>query len=114
LLPCLLLAACPSPEPEPETPGIEDPTPPEDPCGDGEWGHWGELPDRVYVATWGREGAPGTREDPLASIQAGMDLAAEAGMEGVLVAGEDRGSVYPEMVELDLQHDKLDLRGRCA
>lgn len=83
-------------------------------CGDNVWGQAGELPNRVYVATWGQPDGAGTRDDPLDTIQAGLDRAAWGSKEGVVVAGEDAGSVYPEQVTFERAHDGLSLRGRCA
>lgn len=85
-----------------------------DHCFDDEWGAAGELPDRVFVATWGRADGAGTREDPLDTIQGGLDLAAAQGKQGVAVSGQDGGSVYPEGVIFEPQHSGLSLQGRCA
>lgn len=105
-----LTVGCVPPEPD-ET----DPAPVEvDPCGEAPWGPAGELPDQVYVATWGSWDGEGTRDDPLGSILSGLTHADTLELDGVVVAGGDDGSVYFESVEFPTSYRDLDLRGRCA
>lgn len=116
----LLLLACRSPAPQPgDTSGDEA-----DPCGaaevlDGEAcvpaacgvGPWGDLSldaDTVYVD--GVTNGDGSPESPLATIQAGADLAASRGGGMVAIAA----GTYVENVALANTHDGVHLAGRCA
>lgn len=77
-------------------------------CGTGTWGGLTVDEDTVYVDASASEG-DGSESAPLASIQAGADLAGERG--GGLVA-ISAGS-YLENVALGDEHDGVTLAGRC-
>ncbi len=69
---------------------------------------WAGLAD-VYVDASAEEGGDGSSDSPLQTIQAGADLAGEAGGTVGIAAGR-----YVENLVLGYEHDGVTLSGRCA
>ncbi len=79
-------------------------------CGAGTWGDLALPDDAVYVHASAADGGDGGEDAPLATIQGGLDRAAELGASAVAVGA----GTYVENVELGSEHDGIALIGRCA
>ncbi len=78
-------------------------------CGAGAWGETEPDGGTLHVATWGDDGGDGSRDRPLRSLGAAIDLAtAGAGPEILLAAG-----AYEENLRLDDEQDGIVIVGRC-
>ena len=113
LLLCTLVA-CPAPPEEspcPEGEVLDGETCVPERCWTGEWGAIDRDHDVViHVATRGRSSGDGSEDDPLDSVQAAADLAAEEGGGVVAIAA---GSYVGDLA-LDSSHDEVRVFGRCA
>ena len=79
-------------------------------CGVGPWGRLDRsAADIIYVAPWGEPLGLGTREQPLRSVQAAVERAAEADGGTILVAA----GKYPEEVSVPRTRGGVRIRGRC-
>ncbi len=123
LIPMLvLLTACGGPDPRRPA---DDSAPPVVSCAGGEVmdgdacvpeacgvGTWGNLPidgNTAYVDAAAGEGGDGSAGAPLASIQAGVDLAGGRGGGLVAVAA----GTYVEVIAMGDDHKDVTLAGRC-
>ena len=107
----VLLVACPPPE-EPACPigEVQDVDTGEcvpEHCGSEPWGLIERDSDTIHVALWGDDGWDGSAEWPYRTIQQGADEA-----DGGLVAVA--AGTYVENLELDGDHDGVEIAGRCA
>ena len=106
-----LLVACPSPE-EPACPvgQVQDADTDEcvpEHCGAESWGLIERTGETIHVAPWGDDGWDGSGRWPYRSIQHGADEA-----DGGLLAVA--AGTYVENLELDGDHDGVEIAGRCA
>ncbi len=111
-----LLAACgPGGEPSPACPAgqVQDEESGAcvaERCGADAWGPLDRSSATVYVAPWGDDAGDGSEQQPLLTIQAGVDRAGDAGGAPVAVAA----GTWVENLELGSGHDGVQLNGRCA
>ena len=111
----VLLVACPAPEEPPACPvgEVEDIDTEEcvpEHCGADTWGLIERTGETVHVAPWGDDSWDGSEEWPYRTIQQGADEAGDAGGGLVAVAA----GTYVENLELDQDHDGVEIAGRCA
>ena len=104
-----LLAACPAPAPVCPEGQVQDDDSGEcvpEHCGSEAWGLLERTGETIHVAPWGDDGWDGSQEWPYRTIQKGAD---EAGHMVAVAAG-----TYLENLELDEDHDGVEIAGRCA
>ena len=109
-----LLAACVNtnaPTPEPQCPAgeiLDEKTCVPEECGTSTWGNIPLTDDTIHVDADALDGGDGSANEPLQSIQAGVDLAAQNGGLVAIAAG-----TYAESIAMDDAHDGVTLAGRC-
>ena len=79
-------------------------------CGTEAWGLIERTSETVHVAPWGDDDWDGSERWPYRTIQQGADEAGDAGGGLVAVAA----GTYVENLELDGDHDGVEIEGRCA
>ena len=112
LLLLALTTACPSPEEPPACPvgQVQDVDTEEcvpEHCGTEPWGLIERTGETIHVAPWGDDDWDGSERWPYRTIQQGADEA-----DGGLVAVA--GGTYVENLELDSEHNGVEIAGRCA
>ena len=110
-----LLVACPAPEEPTACPigQVQDIDTGEcvpEHCGAEVWGLVERTGETIHVAPWGDDSWDGSERWPYRTIQQGADEAGDAGGGLVAVAA----GAFVENLELDGDHDGVEIAGRCA